>query len=187
MKIDCLCGNTLYDQTDSIPYKAYCVADQDYEGLAEDIGKQLAATLAPALAAPKGADLAQLLGDALMNAMGACTRAIFINATTAADFALTPRITRGSCNGSGPKMTSRWKLALASIKGEASKVWMRNLVGDWDTSRSQGRLWFDPPPGEKGGYEVFADRASFERRYYELFGLLKAEGRLAGGSPGCKR
>ena len=28
-----------------------------------------------------------------------------INATTAADFALMPRMTRGSCNGSGPKMT----------------------------------------------------------------------------------
>ena len=42
MKIDCLCGNTLYDQT-IYTLQGILVADQDYEGLAEDIGKQLAA------------------------------------------------------------------------------------------------------------------------------------------------
>jgi hypothetical protein len=73
---------------------------------------------------------------------------------------------------------------LASVKGEKSKVWMRNLVGHWDAARSQGRLWYDPRPEEKGGFEQFTEWANLEKRYYELFESLKADGGLAGARIG---
>ncbi len=37
MKIGCLCGNTLRDQTDCIPYKGYLWADQDHYGFMETL------------------------------------------------------------------------------------------------------------------------------------------------------
>ncbi|HYV39664.1 MAG TPA: hypothetical protein VE988_28505 [Gemmataceae bacterium] len=83
-----------------------------------------------------------------------------------------------------PEDDRQWKRVLASVKGEGSKVWLRNLVGHWDSSRSQGHIWFDPAAGEKGGVEQFADWSSLLARYYELFELLKAEGNLAGARLG---
>jgi CheY-like chemotaxis protein len=45
MKINCICGNVLRDQTDHIPYKAHFVADQDYEDQLVGIEQQLARIL----------------------------------------------------------------------------------------------------------------------------------------------
>jgi hypothetical protein len=41
MKITCICGNVLRDQTDYIPYKAHLVADQDYEEMLAGMGQLL--------------------------------------------------------------------------------------------------------------------------------------------------
>lgn len=186
MKIGCLCGNVLRDQTDYIPYKAYFVADQDYYGLVEEIEKQLPATLMQALGSPTGANRAQLVGQALTDAMRSHMRTIY-QCSNCGRLCLDDPDSPRQLQWFKPEDNMRWKRVLASTKGEGAKAWMRNLVGHWDPSRSQGRLWYDPPPGEKGGYEEFTDRANLERRYYDLFGLLKAEGHLAGARLGIGR
>lgn len=183
MKIGCFCGNVLRDQTDYIPYKAHFVADQDYEDLLVGIEKQLAQIMTENLASPTATDTTQLLARVLWDAMRLNTRAMYQCSNCGRVCVEDPDDPR-LLQWFKPENDAQWKRVLASVKGENSKVWWRNLVGHWDPSRTQGRLWFDPPPGKMGGVEEYADWQSFEIRYYELFELMKADGTLDGARLG---
>jgi hypothetical protein len=181
MKIDCPCGNVLRDQTDYLPYKAYFVADQDFEDLLDGIKQQLAEIFTQAAGTPAAADPAQLLGRVLWAAMPS-RRRIMYQCRNCGRLCLDDPDDPRDLQWFKPD-DDEWKLVLASVR-EGSKEGMKNLVGHWDPSRSYGRLWFDPLAGEKGGFEEFDDRGDLETRYYELFELLKADGRLAGARLG---
>jgi hypothetical protein len=183
MKIGCICGNVLRDQTDHIPYKAYFVADQDYEDLLVGIEQQLAGILTQGLGTLTAANQTQLLGRVLWGALRSYTRTIY-QCSHCGRLCLDDPDDLRQLQWFKPEEDMRWKRVLASVKGEGSKVWMRNLVGHWDPSRSEGRLWYDPPAGEKGGLEQFADWESLQIRYYELFERLKTDGNLAGARLG---
>jgi hypothetical protein len=183
MKIGCICGNVLRDQTDYVPYKAHFVADQDYEDLLVGIEQQLAGILMQGLGTPAATTQTQLLGRVFWDAMRSYTRTMY-QCSNCGRLCLDDPDDLRELQWFKPEDDRQWKRVLASVKGEGSKVWMRNLVGHWDPPRSQGRLWFDPPAGEKGGVEQFTEWPSLQSRYYELFELLKAEGNLAGARLG---
>lgn len=183
MKIGCLCGNVLRDQTDYIPYKAHFVADQDYEDLLVGIEQQLARIIVENLGAPTATNQTHLLGRVLWDAMRSYTRTMY-QCSNCGRLCIDDPDDPRQLQWFKPEDDRLWKRLLASVKGEGSKVWIRNLVGHWDPSRSQGQLWYDPPSGEKGGVEQFADWDSMQSRYHELFELLKAAGSLAGARLG---
>jgi hypothetical protein len=183
MKIGCICGNVLRDQTDYIPYKAHFVADQDYEDLLVGIEQQLAGILMQGLSTPTATNQTKLLGRVLWDAMRSYTRTMY-QCTNCGRLCLDDPDDLRELQWFKPEDDTHWKPVLASVKGEGPKVWMRNLVGHWDPSRFKGRLWYDPPVGEKGGVEQFADWSSLQSRYYELFEVLKADGNLAGARLG---
>jgi hypothetical protein len=183
MKINCICGNVLRDQRDHIPYKAHFVADQDYEELSVEIEQQLARILTQGSGTSTVTNQTQSLGRVLWDAMDSHTRTLYQCSNCGRICLEDPHDPR-KLEWFKPEDNKQWKLVLASVKGEGSKVWMRNLIGHWDPSRSHGRLWFDPPTGEKGGFEQFADWSSLHSRYHELFEQLKADGNLAGARLG---
>jgi hypothetical protein len=183
MTISCICGNILRDQTDHVPYKAHFVADQDYEDLLVGIEQQLAAILAQDRGTPTATNENHLLGRVLWDAMRSYTRTMY-QCSNCGRLCLDDPDDPPQLRWFKPEDDRQWKRLLASVKGEGSKVWMRNLVGHWDPSRSQGQLWFDPPAGEKGGVEEFTEWSSLQSRYYELFELMKSEGNLAGARLG---
>jgi hypothetical protein len=181
MKIGCPCGNVLRDQTDHLPFKAYFVADQDFDDLLAGIEQQLAAIMVQAVGTPAAADQAQSLGRVLWDAMASRRRTMY-QCRNCGRLCLDDADDPRELQWFRPD-DDEWKLVLASVS-EGSKEGMRNLVGHWDPSRSHGRLWYDPPAGEKGGFEEFDDRGDLEARYHELFELLSADGRLAGARLG---
>lgn len=183
MKISCICGNVLRDQTDSIPYKAHLVADQDYEDLLMGMEQQLVEILKQGLGTPTTTSQSPSLGRVLWDAMRSYTRTVY-QCNNCGRLCLDAPHDQRELQWFKPEEDAQWNRALASVKGEGSKVWKRNLVGHWDPSRSQGRLWFDPLVGEKGGFERFADWSSLQSRYFELFELLKVDGNLAGARLG---
>jgi hypothetical protein len=187
MKIRCFCGNVIRDQTDYIPYKAYFVADQDYFDLIELIEEELALSFKSLVGTPPTAGQADSLGrlsHVLRDAMSLYKRPMF-QCCNCGRLCLEDPDNRRALQWFQPEDKRAWKRVLASVKGEGSKAWRGNLVGYWDPSRSQGQLWYDPPTGERGGYEEFTDRASFENRYYELFERLKEDGHLVGARLGA--
>jgi hypothetical protein len=183
MKISCICGNVLRDQTDHIPYKAHFVADQDYEDLIVGIEQQLAGILMQGPGTPTATDQTQLLDSILWDAMRSYTRTMY-QCSNCGRICLEDPDDPRELQWFKPEDNRQWKRVLASIKGEGSKVWRRNVVGHWDPSRSKGWLWFDPPAGEKGGFGQFADWSSLQSRYYRLFEQLKADGNLVGARLG---
>lgn len=181
MKIGCPCGNILRDQTDDLPFKAYFVADQDYENLLTGIERQLAEIFTQAAGTPAAADPARQIGRVLWAAMASRRRTLY-QCRNCGRLCLDGPDDPRELQWFKPD-DDDWKLVLASAR-EGSKVGMRNLVGHWDPSRSHGRLWFDPLAGEKGGFEEFDDQGDLEARYHQLFELLNADGRLAGARLG---
>src|SRR5262245_55277075 len=152
MKIGCICGNVLRDQTDYIPYKAHFVADQDYEDLVVGIEQQLARIMMENLGAPTATNQAHLFGRVLWDAMRSYTRTMY-QCSNCGRLCIDDPDDPRQLQWFKPEDDRQWKRLLASVKGEGSKIWMRNLVGHWDPSRSQGHVWFDPLPGQKGGVE----------------------------------
>lgn len=182
MKIGCVCGNVLRDQTDNIPFKARFVADQDFEDLGDEIQQKLAALLDQAPGAPAG-DLKSSLGSVIWNALHAYTRSMYQCRNCGRLCVDDPDDPR-ALQWFRPGEDDDWKLLLASVKGAGSKVWRGNLVGHWDPSASRGEIWFDPPAGEKGGYEEFDDWDRLEKRYFDLLAVLQADPDAAGARLG---
>ena len=183
MKIGCPCGNVLRDQTDYLPYKAYFVADQDYEDLLTGIEQKLAGIFTQTPGTPVTAGQTEALGRVLWTAMAAYKRAMY-QCRNCGRLCLDDPDDPRELQWFEPEEGEEWKLVLASVRGEGSKVWRRNLVGHWDATASLGQLWYDPPAGEKGGFEQFDDRAALEKRYYELFEAMKAGAHLVGARLG---
>jgi hypothetical protein len=179
MKIDCFCGNVLRDQTDRIPYKAHFVADQDYDDLIHGIEKKLKEILTRSEGRFTGGDQPDFFDRLLRDALRSYGRAVY-QCSNCGRVCLDDPDNSRKLQWFKPEDGVNWKRVLGSVKGEGSKPWMKNLVGHWDPSRSLGRLWYDPPPGAKGGLEKFADWDSLERRYHELFELFRADGHLVG-------
>jgi hypothetical protein len=150
VKISCPCGNVLRDQSDFIPYKAYFVADQDYIDLVEQI--------------ETGSDPYEIMRK-LHREMFQCINCGRVCIEDPND----PR----EIQWFAPE-DANWKKSLVSVNGEASKPWRGSLVGHWDPSRPIGRLWFDPPANQTGGFEVFKTLDQLQARYSELLEEFKA-------------
>jgi hypothetical protein len=183
MKIGCRCGNVLRDQTDSIPFKAHFIVDQDYEGVLDGIARKAAEIFQQARDDAGSGDPAELFGRILWATMSSHRRTMY-QCRNCGRLCLDDPDDPQGLQWFKPDDEQDWKLVLASRNGETSKRSGKNLVGHWDASASHGQLWFDPPAGGKGGYEEFDDRTRLEARYYELFEALKADGELDGARLG---
>jgi hypothetical protein len=182
MKFGCDCGNVLKDQTDIIPYKARFIADQDHFDLIDELIAKIEQGLSEAKDNRQNTPTRKILRRVLYREMAPYLRTMY------------------QCRNCGriyiddpdePSMlqifapeSEDWKKVFASVNGEDSKVWGRNLVGHWDSSEMKGSLWFDPPANEKGGYETFDDWESLQKRYYELFEQIRSAGQLQGARMG---
>ncbi len=72
-----------------------------------------------------------------------------------------------------PAMPDEWQRLL---DGKGPDTWKTEMVGHWHPPL--GRLWFNPPRPQTGGYETFGSYEALQTRYYELFETLKMQGRL---------
>jgi hypothetical protein len=180
MKIGCVCGNVLRDQTVNIPYKAHFIADQDYSDLLEEIEGKLEQIRNLSADVPTDSNLREV--GILWHVISSYERFLY-QCSNCGRVCITDPDDLRYLQWFKPE-DENWKKVLASIKGEGSKPWRRNLIGHWDPSRSIGRLWYDPRAGEKGGFETFSDWNSLQARYFELFELFKAEKQLVGARLG---
>lgn len=167
MKIKCLCGNVLRDQTDFVPFKARLIPDQDTDDLAGFAEKKIEQ-------APKHSPAGAIVLSAIFQHSRTlyqcrnCGR-IYVDDPEGGD---TMQVFRPETND--------WKKVLASLQGESSKPWPTNLVANWDSVSGKGELWFDPAPADRGGYETFSDRTCLEGRYYSLLDSMRSAGHLQG-------
>jgi hypothetical protein len=79
MKIGCHCGNTLFDQTDGLPNKAYLIPDQGWDAMWEAIEEEVVSAVAaglikPADAAWKARLLVNAAGKRMMWQCSGCGR-----------------------------------------------------------------------------------------------------------------
>jgi hypothetical protein len=179
MKIGCMCGNVLRDQTDYIPYKAHFIADQDYYELlnkVEQIQKENAV-------GPAGSHSDDSFYVALTMALRHYERSLYQCNNCGRIFVDDPQDPRLPFQVFKPE-DENWKKVFASVKGEETTSQEQNLVGHWAPAKKQGRIWFDPPPGAKGGYESFDKWENLRRRYFELFEFLRSQHHLVGARLG---
>ncbi len=182
MKIGCVCGNTLRDQTDYIPYKAYAIADQDYEELVSGIVMKLEQACIQSPQLRSETNIKDLISQVIYFDMAPFIKNLYQCRNCGRIFVEDPE-DKSQLQIFKPE-AENWKKVFASTKGEDSKPWERNLVGHWDTSQMQGRLWYDPPADEKGGYETFATWEDMQKRYFELFELFRSQHQLHGARLG---
>lgn len=150
MKIDCLCGSTISDTTDSLPNKGYLLADQDWAEL----------TSRPDNTRPD-ADTVWFKSREIYQCTE-CGRLTFDDPVTKQLLWFKPEIDpRGR--------------ALGSVDGDAFRA---NLDATWRHAKGEGELFWNSSGDRHGGWEVFSDQAAWLRRFDEVVIQLKAEGRL---------
>lgn len=174
MKIECMCGSFIYDQTDAISYKASFVADQDYFDLLDEIERHihtLAATLRNTSAKDPAAtsivnqttfNVSKTLRTFARRKIYQCTACgrLFVDDVQFASQVFVPADAEQSKN------------LLRSIKGDA---WKRPLRGHWNDGKdgpNKGELWWGFGDTEEG-YEKFHDFETLQRRYLEVFARLR--------------
>jgi len=146
MKMRCLCGSIISDNTDFISYKARYLADQDWEDFliselpAGGHDWSLTRTMYQCV------DCGRLL------LQGINGRTLFFNPEVADE---------------------EVKRALASVKRER---WKRCLIANWESKpkpkrQRKGQILYRDFKDE--GYEYFDDFDTLERRYHELFEELR--------------
>jgi hypothetical protein len=174
MKIYCTCGNTIYDQTDAISYKASFVADQDYEDLCDAIERHiqtLAATLrskpvkAPAAETAVGRvmmDVRQALRTYARRTMYQCSACgrLYVDDRSSASQIFVP------ADADVPKNLLR------SVHGDAWKRPLRGRWNDGEDAPTKGELWWGFGDTEEG-YERFDDWDTLQRRYLDVFARLR--------------
>ncbi len=176
MKIGCVCGGTIFDQSDMLPDKAHFIADQDHEDFTDDVER-----LADQLSASAGDPVAlELFKRHFHRALGSYTRTMYQCGSCArlyvddTDGVLCAFLPAGPTGEAGRTPGAR---LLGSSKAES---WKTPLLGRW-------AAWLSPPVGDlfwgrsgsrPGGFEQFIDRDALERRYFEVFEQLTREGRL---------
>ncbi|MBS0298291.1 MAG: hypothetical protein JSR45_18475 [Proteobacteria bacterium] len=153
MKIDCPCGEVIHDSADSLPHKAWLLADQDLEAFYALTDK------------PHGAaDGLSLARTAYQCA--ACGRLTLDDPVT------------GEMLWFAPEHDPR-KRAFGSKLGNSYPVGLR---GAWHAHLGYGDLFWGTSGDRPGGYERFENPKALEARYREVKAELQAQGRLRDAS-----
>lgn len=174
MFFTCHCGNVIKDGTDYLPYKARFIADQDYFDVLNSLDVELGRLLATQGDNSNVDEIVNQFAYKLRDALSLHQR-IAYQCNNCGRLHLDGPEDRIHLEPFGPEDAQNWKKVFCSVNGEHSKPWMRRLSANWYAPSSEGRLWFDPKPGEKGGYEEFNDRLALEKRYYELFNQMQTD------------
>ena len=151
MWIECPCGGVIKDTSDSLPNKAYLLADQDWSVILD----------------------ATKPGKPPVVDVGTRTRAVY-QCVQCGRLTLDDPVT-GEMLWFAPENDSRGR-ALGSIDGNGFKV---RLVGRWRPHAKMGDLHWATSGDLEGGFEQFEDRAELELRYHQVMALLRGQGRLA--------
>ena len=153
MNLVCPCGHTIVDAAEAAPGKAWLIADQD-AFTALDHGERRS-SCEPQYPPPRARPVL---------ASPDCGRLTFADPVSGDTLWFRPE----SASSHSP---------LGSIRGDAFPV---ALIGGW-------KGWLSPPSGDlhwgtsgdrPGGFESFSDWDALQRRYFEVLGRLRAEGRL---------
>jgi len=152
MKFRCACGEIIVDNTDSLSYKAYFIADQDWEDAfrpEEETSDE-----------PED----RLLGWSRSAWQCRACGSLYIDDDN------------GLAHRFRPATADTPRNILSSIHGER---WKRPLRGSWRSDRTKsppGQLWWGA--GDDSGFEEFDEWAALERRYYTVFERLLGKGAL---------
>lgn len=151
MKIACPCGEQISDTTDSLPNKAYLLADQDWAASTD--GAQERWPDIEAIWLRKTREIYQC---------AACGRLTFNDPVT------------GHLLWFSPEHDPR-RRALGTVEGNTFRS---NLVATWRSSQAKGDIFWNTSGDLDGGWETFADRDAWMSRYREVEAQLQREGRL---------
>ena len=142
----CLCGSIISDNTDFISYKAWYLADQDWDDFLES-------------EVPTGGHDWGLART--MYQCPDCGR-LWLQGVNGRNLSFFPEAA-----------DEEIKRALVSVKRER---WKRCLIAIWQSKpkpkrQKKGQIWYQDFKDE--GYECFDDFDTFEKRYYESFEELR--------------
>ncbi len=150
MKIHCPCGGLIVDGTDSLPNKAYLLADQDWTGM---VGESEA----------EDASLFELRRQSrAAYQCHACGRLTLDDPVTGEMLWFAPE-------------QPHTRSALGSVRGDAFPA---DLRGRWRSHANEGDLYWNSSGDLPGGFEKFNDQAALAKRYHAVLEMLMAQGRL---------
>lgn len=171
MHFRCICGNTIWDTTDHLYYKASMLADQDYGDLIEEIEKFVSDETLDA-----NARMDHIMGIWTdyqwrhIYQCDQCGRVIIEGPENLYFFApeFSPERTEG-------------KHLLTSVKAED---WEGCLHGEWDEEKEsywrehQGYISADTNDETIPRWQDYDSREELERDYYKIFEKLREAGRI---------
>jgi hypothetical protein len=167
MKIDCLCGTAIPDQTDYISYKAHTIPDQDIFDLYDELDTHLKQTMMLWASESDTAIVEQTLRSVqqqMRSTVRQYTKTLY----------QCPRCGRlyvenetGSFHVFAPESHTTQASILRSVLGDQ---WRRPLRGWWSSRLKEGKLW---DIGDAGDFEQFDDWNDLQTRYYEIFHHLR--------------
>ncbi len=171
MKIGCVCGKIIYDQTDYISYKAYAIPDQDLFDLYDELDVLLEQAVAGhesnAVAAEQ---MFRSISVQISRTIGQYTKRLYqcthCGRLYIEDETLTFRVF-------SPDEHTLQSSILRSVHDDQ---WKRPLRGHWSSSSRKGRVWNIVNAEEDA--EWFDDWDAVQARYFEIFNRLRDKGIL---------